>query len=152
MNTDLPDIIGSTYGTATKTTSMLTGLTTNAIYKQDDMEMNRVNEIINSMTKAQASKQSENNTMSKRRLIQVFIVDPNEQVPLTDAILYQGEVHLTDLTDEELFFEIPVKELLAAHNEKREKIVDKKIKERTEYLEPAKIRNLKMSVVTLADF
>jgi hypothetical protein len=32
------------------------------------------------------------------------------------------------------------------------KIADKKVKDRTEYLEPAKVRDLKMTVVTVASF
>lgn len=90
--------------------------------------------------------------MSARRLVQVFIADPNENVPLTSSVLYSGEQKLTDSTDQELFFELDIKKLLDDHNEKRIKVIDKKIKERTEYLEPAKIRDLKMVVVTVATF
>ena len=90
--------------------------------------------------------------VNSRRLVQVFIADPNENIPLADSLLYSGEQKLTDATDQELFFEIDIKDILAKHNEKRVKIVDKKIKERTEYLEPAKIRDLKMVVVNVATF
>lgn len=89
---------------------------------------------------------------SKRRLVQVLIVDPNENIPLEQCLLYRGEQKLTDATDQELFFELDIKDILAKHNEARIKIVDKKVKERTEYLEPAKIRDLKMVVVTVAEF
>ena len=41
-----------------------------------------------------------------RRLVKVIIIDPNENVPLEDAVLYMGEEVLTDLTDQELFFEL----------------------------------------------
>lgn len=87
-----------------------------------------------------------------RRLVQVFIADPNESIPLEDSLLYSGDQKLTDLTDQELFFEIDMKGVLATHNAKRVKVVDKKVKERTEYLEPAKIRELRMVVVTVASF
>lgn len=87
-----------------------------------------------------------------RRLVQVFIADPNENVPLADSLLYSGEQKLTDATDQELFFEIDIKSILEKHNAKRVKMVDKKVKERTEYLEPAKIRDLKMVVVNVAGF
>jgi hypothetical protein len=90
--------------------------------------------------------------MSQRRLVQVFIVDPNENIPLADCLLYRGSEQLTDLNDQELYFEIDVKRLLAEHNERRVKIVDRKVKERTEYLEPAKVRDLKMVVTTIATF
>ena len=90
--------------------------------------------------------------MAARRLVQVFIADPNENVPLDQSLLYGGAQKLTDATDQELFFEIDINMILKAHNEKRIKIVDKKIKERIEYLEPAKIRDLKMVVVNVAGF
>jgi hypothetical protein len=87
-----------------------------------------------------------------RRLVQVLIMDPNENVPLESCLLYRGEQKLTDATDQELFFELDIKDILAKHNVDRVKLVDKKVKERTEYLEPAKIRDLKMVVVTVAEF
>lgn len=88
----------------------------------------------------------------KRRIVQVFIADPNENVPLSESIVYKGEQKLTDATDQELFFEVPINDLLKAHNENRVTFRDKKVKERTEHLEPAKIRDLKMVVVTIAEF
>ena len=90
--------------------------------------------------------------MPSRRLVQVFIADPDENVPLERSMLYSGEQKLTDATDQELFFEIDIKSALEKHNEVRVKWVNKKVKERTEYLEPAKIRDLKMVVVNVATF
>ena len=87
-----------------------------------------------------------------RRLVKVIIVDPDENLPLDHCLLYSGEEKLTDATEQELFFEIDIRDLLAKHNERRIKIVDKKVKERTEHLEPAKIRDLKMVVVNVASF
>lgn len=86
------------------------------------------------------------------RIVQVFIADPNENIPLENRLLYRGDQKLTDLTDQELFFEVDIKTLLAAHNEMRTKIIDKSVKERTEYLEAARIRDLKMTVVNVAQF
>lgn len=86
------------------------------------------------------------------RFIRVLIVDPDENVPLDKRVLFKGEERFTDLTDQELFFEVDIKTILAAHNAERVKIVNKKVKERTEYLEPAKIRELKMVVVNIASF
>lgn len=90
--------------------------------------------------------------MPSRRIVQVYIADPSEDVPLKDSVLYTGEQKMTDLTDQELFFEIDIKSILEAHNANRAKIINKKIKERTEYLEPVKVRDLKMVVVTVAEF
>jgi hypothetical protein len=88
--------------------------------------------------------------MITRRIVQVFISDPNENVPLEECILFEGKQKVSDATDQELFFELDIKELLAKHNERRVKIVDKRVKDRTEHLEPAKVRDLKMVVVTVA--
>lgn len=101
-----------------------------------------------------ANSKIQENTMAAntRRLVKVVIVDPNDNIPLDKCLLYSGEEKLTDATDQELFFEIDIKDLLAKHNEVRVKLVDKKVKERTEYLEPAKIRDLKMVVVNIATF
>jgi hypothetical protein len=90
--------------------------------------------------------------MSNRRFIRVIIVDPNENIPLADAVLYDGGEKFTDLTDQELFFESNIQDSLKKHNEKRVKIRDKKIKDREEFLEPARIRDLKMTVVNIASF
>jgi hypothetical protein len=87
-----------------------------------------------------------------RRLVKVIIIDSNENVPLADCVLYSGEEKLTDATDQELFFELDIKKLLDEHNKKRVKVVDKKVKERVEHLEPAKVRDLKMVVVDIAKF
>lgn len=87
-----------------------------------------------------------------RRLVQVFIADPDENVPLEQSMLYSGDQKLTDATDQELFFEIDMKSILEAHNKKRVAVINKKVKDRTEFLEPAKIRDLKMVVVNVATF
>lgn len=89
---------------------------------------------------------------SKRRLVQVFIADPNESVPLSDSLLYSGDQKLTDLTDQELFFEIEIKALLDRHNAKRVTWTDKTVKDREQKLEAARVRDLKMVVVTVAGF
>lgn len=95
--------------------------------------------------------QQEKKPMSIRRVVQVFVADPNDNIPLDDCLLFKGDEKLTDATDQELFFELDIKDLLEKHNEKRVKVIDKKVKDRTEYLEPAKVRDLKMVVVTVAN-
>jgi hypothetical protein len=87
-----------------------------------------------------------------RRLVQVFIADPDENLPLEQGILYSGSQKFTDATDQELFFEVDIQAILKAHNDKRITVANKKVKDRVEYLEPAKIRDLKMVVVTVATF
>lgn len=94
--------------------------------------------------------------MSNRRIVQVYIADPNESVPLEKSLLYQDDApHLTDLTDQELFFEIDIKNILDKHNEYRVTVKDKEASEGKNndvMLEKAKIRDLKMTVVEIAKF
>lgn len=97
-------------------------------------------------------KHEENPMAATRRLVKVVIVDPDDNVPLDQCILYNGSEKLTDATDQELFFEINIQDILSKHNESRVKLVNKKVKERTENLEPVKIRDLKMVVVNIASF
>lgn len=92
---------------------------------------------------------------TNRRIVQVFIADPNENVPLDRSILYTGEQKLTDLNDTELFFEVPIKEILDRHNQYRVTVTDKEASKRAGkdiLLDPVKIRDLKMVVVTVAQF
>jgi hypothetical protein len=89
------------------------------------------------------------------RIVKVFIADPNENIPLEKRVLYSGDEKLTDLTDQELFFEVPIADLLGKHNDYRKTVVDKKQAEkfgRDIFLEPARIRDLKMVVVAVAQF
>lgn len=97
------------------------------------------------------TKQPEIQKMS-RRLVQVMIADIDDNIPLDMMLLYKGEPKLTDGTDQELFFEVDINTVLAEHNANRVGIADKAVKERIVYLEPARIRDLKMVVVTLATF
>src|SRR6266853_3295775 len=85
--------------------------------------------------------------MTQRRLVQVFIADPDENVPLDKSLIYSGEQKLTDATNEELFHEIEISRILKEHNTYRITLTNKKVKERVEQLEPARIRDLKMVVV-----
>jgi hypothetical protein len=93
--------------------------------------------------------------MSTARIVKVFIADNNENLPLDKRVLYTGAEHLTDLTDQELFFEIAIAELLREHNRVRVTYRDKKAANTNGdpvLLEPARIRDLKMVVVTVASF
>jgi hypothetical protein len=89
---------------------------------------------------------------STRRLVKVIIIDTDENVPLDKCVLYSGDEKLTDATDQELFFEIDIKNILDKYNEYRVTLKDKSVKERVENLEPVKIRDLRMVVVNVATF
>lgn len=93
--------------------------------------------------------------MSTARIVKVFIADSNDNLPLDKRVIHSGDEQLTDLTDQELFFEVPIAALLAKHNAVRAATIDKKQAEkfgRDIFLEPARIRDLKMVVVTVAQF
>jgi hypothetical protein len=89
------------------------------------------------------------------RIVKVIIADIDENLPLDRRLLYTGDEQLTDLTDQELFYEVGITELLAEHNARRAKTFDKiatnKLN-RDVMLEPIRIRDLKMVVVTVASF
>lgn len=91
---------------------------------------------------------------SGKRIVQVFIVDTDDNLKGEGAILYQGGQKFTDLTDQELFFELDMKKLLQQHNTDRAKVINKKesTPDKPVYLEPIRIRDLKMVVSTLAEF
>jgi len=90
-----------------------------------------------------------------RRIVQVFIADPDENVPIDRCLLYSGDQHLTDSTDEELFYDVEIKQMLADYNVFRVTVVDKGQSAqygREVFLDPAKIRDLKMTVAVAASF
>lgn len=92
---------------------------------------------------------------SSRRLVKVLIVDPDDRLPLGECVLMNGNEFMTDLSDQELYFEYDVKAMLDKHNKKREGIVDEKwLREegKKRNLEPIRIKDLSMSVVTIAQF
>ena len=99
--------------------------------------------------------EEENRDMTAKRLVRVIIVDPHDDIPTEDAVLYMGTETFTDKTDQELFFDIPIGDMLKEHNERRVKVRDKKAskgKEREQFLEPARIRDLDMVVLTISEF
>ncbi len=93
-------------------------------------------------------------SMSKR-IVRVYLADADDALPLDKSLLYTGAEKLTDATDQELYFEIPIMEILKQHNAYRATVVDKKLTQKIgkeAFLEPVKIRDLKMTVVSIATF
>lgn len=89
------------------------------------------------------------------RLVKVIIADTCEDLPLSQRILFSGPEQATDLTDQELFFELDIKELLANQNAVRAKTLNKKASEKAGkdiFLDPVRVRDLKMVVVNVAVF
>lgn len=156
---DIPSISGSTYGNSTSNfalNNLHQGFGGRSSLDEDESTFALARKLAvrgNFFQNAQQqSEPIEEPTHMPKRLVQVFIADPNENVPMDQSLIYSGEQKLTDATNQELFFEVDIKTLLEKHNVKRVTYVDKKVKERTEYLEPAKIRDLKMVVVDIATF
>lgn len=145
--------IGTTIGSLVSQTTAVAPYDAEWLGTQENRGLqNRGLEALRQFVNSPSKKEPEPMAKNTRRLVKVIIMDPNENIPLDKCILYSGEEKLTDLDDQELFFELDIKAMLATHNEERVKIADKKVKERVEYLEPARIRDLKMVVVTVAQF
>jgi predicted MPP superfamily phosphohydrolase len=103
--------------------------------------MSRVNE------KAIASE-----VKNKLRVVRVFLVDPDERLPVESRILHKTEELITDATDQELFFGIPVASLLEGHNKLRASTEWEQRGKTKKGLKEIRIRDLVMSVTTLAEF
>ena len=89
------------------------------------------------------------------RFVKIFIVDPTDDLPLAQRVLHNGAEQLTDLTDQELFFELPIKELLDKHNATRAGTLNKKATDKAGkdvFLEPIRVRDLRMNVTLIASF
>lgn len=91
-------------------------------------------------------------TMSLRRIVDIYIVDTNESVPLESAILYNSEGIFTEQTDQELYLSLDVMGLLTIHNEKRVTFEDKDSLKPNAKLPPARISDLNMVVSERAVF
>lgn len=80
------------------------------------------------------------------RKVRIHFIDPDKHIPLEKRIIFEDE-KVTDLNDQELFFEYPVKELLTKHNEYRKGLQNSDGHQLN--LEPIRIKDLKMVVVEL---
>lgn len=142
--------------------AIFNSIMTNQTYSGDAFKLLGLQNAVNSIQAAyplvmtpqpKETKMADKNT--KGRIVKVLIVDPDKNVPLKDSFLHKGEDELTDLNDQELFFELDIKSLLTKHNEKRSQMLDKSATEKLGKdvkLEPARVRDLRMIVVTVAEF
>lgn len=90
-----------------------------------------------------------------KRYVQVFIVDPDDNVPIEQSVLYKSEPFFTDKTNRELWFDVEVKEILERHNKLRKSLIDKKASRKYGkdiHLEEARIKDLKMIVIEIVGF
>lgn len=90
----------------------------------------------------------------KDRLVRVVIADTNKSVPMERRVIYKSEEFYTDLSDVELYYEADVMSLLRKHNEYRTTLIDKATEgnRKERHLDPARVRDLHMAVVTIASF
>lgn len=147
---DVPTICGTMYGSVTSVPDTI-------LYFSGDRDDREASEFVRKLQQQNPIEEIQimANNAPARRIVQVFIADPNENVPLEHAVLYKGDQKLTDLTDTELFFETPINDCLKSHNDKRVKWLDKEASKKAGKdipLDPVKIRELKMVVVTIAQF
>ena len=95
-------------------------------------------------------------SMDKTRIVRVFVADADSNIPVTQRVLYSGDEITTDLTDQELFYQLKIAELLDSHNKNvRTKTRDKDASNRAGkdiFLEPARISDLTMVVTVVAAF
>ena len=90
-----------------------------------------------------------------RRFVRVLIIDPDERIPVKNALLYIGKPCLVDSTDEEMFLSLDLGSLLKVHNTMRVTILDEeetRKQGRDICLGPIKIRDLAKRVVVIARF
>ena len=95
---------------------------------------------------------------TKLRIVRLYLADLNFSLPLDQHIVWEKSDFMTDLDDSELLqetlIETPIKQFIDAHNERRIKVKDKtrSTKDNEVFLEPARMRDLNLHVVTIASF
>ena len=94
---------------------------------------------------------SKKEIIDMKRLVRVIIVDPDKNVPAEKALLHSSDEIFTDKDDQELFFDLKINEILDDHNKVRTSLT-RKVKDGTEPLEKARIRDLVMHVLVIASF
>lgn len=163
---DLPKFTGSAYSTSTTSAAnLMAGSNIANVWQHADNHRDAYAQAFHQWTApyqpAQAITITGATSMSapvivksKLRVVRVFLVDPDERVPLDKRILHRTEEMTTDAVDQELFHEIPVVQLLKEHNELRRSIKWKEegSKGDAEPLKEIRIRDLVMSVTTVASF
>lgn len=102
------------------------------------------------------TEEKDNNVMASLRIVRVFLVDPDERLDVSKRVLHASEEKTTDETDEELFYQLSVPALLTDHNKLRaeqewEEDTDDGVKKH-KGLKEARIRDLEMRVVVIAEF
>lgn len=151
-STELPTITGSTVGYSTYTGT--TGAVDNTFFvdnshRQYLAQQSALSNFLGNAGWQPANANAKEAKLSQKRIVQVFVCDPDDNIPLDKALLYKGDPKFTDSTDQELFFEIDIKTILDAHNEFRTTLTKKNSEKK---LDAIRVRDLKMVVVNVAQF
>lgn len=152
MHSEMPQMLASSYASSTTTADLLgaAGLAQRRIPVG-----NAVNPNVAAMLQQLQPQKEPVQMANQTRVIRVYVADTDENLEVEKRLLYTGDEKLTDATDQELFYDVPINDLLSKHNEFRKTITDKKQSEkfgRDVKLEPIRIRDLKMTIVTIASF
>lgn len=149
MNSEMPQMLTSSYASSTTTADMLAGAVARRIQAPVGLPVNLAQAM--GINQAKEPLPMANQT----RIIRIYVADTDENLDVEKRLLYSGEEKLTDATDQELFYDVPINDLLSKHNDFRKTVNDKKQSEkfgREVKLEPIRIRDLKMTIVTIASF
>ena len=87
-----------------------------------------------------------------RRIVNIYIVDADTNVPSERALIYKKENIFTDATDQELLFDMNIPELLKEYNRFRVTVRDNSFKQEQIMLEPARIGDLQLRIVEICKF
>lgn len=151
---EMPQMLSSSYASSTVAGDAFLSGILGIDHKAENQR--RFNAAIQNQVQQPAVQLQEKKPMANTtRVIKIFVADADENIDLDKRLLFTSDEKLTDCTDQELFFEVPINELLTKHNEYRKTVADKKASEkfgREVKLEPVRIRDLKMTVVTIASF
>lgn len=84
-----------------------------------------------------------------RRIVEIYITDPDPSVPIDKAVLYHADRFATELVDSELFMRVGITDLLDKHNAVRATTRDKRYAESEVFLEPVTGKELRYTVRTI---
>lgn len=151
MQSEMPQMLSSSYASTTTTGYNFAGMARAAIMGAAHANAAFPAAALNQLIKPKELAQMANQT----RIVRIYVADTDENIDVDKRLLFSGDEKLTDATDQELFYDVPINDLLGKHNDYRKTVADKKQSEkfgREVKLEPIRIRDLKMTIVSIATF
>lgn len=91
---------------------------------------------------------------NSERVVQIYVADLDQNLPLDKRLIWQSEPTFTDLKDDEVWFDLAstITAKLAEHNKYRLTVRNKAIKDREVMLEEIRPRDLSVNFTNLAQF